>query len=200
MNNKKVNCSTGLFNRAILLSGSILSQGFLKPHSQNWPLRLARKIGYTGSDEDRDVLEYLQAADPVSMAEEQNKILSPDERELIMFPFLPHIEPYVTKDTFMSKSPIELCRTAWGNDIDILIGGTSHEGGVYLAFIAKDPSILTNINLDSAIPNDLNFTDEATRADFVERIRKIYYGPNDPTKDKMAFCEVNLLKDLFVFL
>lgn len=172
------------------MSGSIFTSTFSLSQFKNWPLRLAKKLGYTGSDEDRDVLKFLQSADPVRMAEEQNKILLPEEAPYINFPYQPHIEPYITDDTFISKSPVESSRIAWGNDIDILIGGTSHEGHVFLILVERDAAFLSTVNLDTAIPSELNLTDKAKRAEFVGRIRELYYGSNDPSEDVIAYCEV----------
>lgn len=127
------------------------------------------------------------------MTEEQSKILSsPEERTYIYVPFQPHVEPYVTADTFISKSPVELSRTAWGNDIDVMVGGTSHEGHAFLTFMQRDPTFLSKVDLDTAIPYELNLTDKAKREEFVGRIREQYYGTNDPAEDGIGFCEVAL--------
>lgn len=175
------------------MSGSLLNSVCIPPKPQNWPLRLAIKLGYTGSDTDKDVLDFLQAADPVRMVEEQKNIILPEERNNIAFAFGPHIEPYITKDTFISKKPIESCRTAWGNDIDILIGGTSDEGMAYLTLMARDPTFLASVKLEDAIPKELNLSaDDPKRVEFVDRIRKFYYGSNEPTEDKLSFCKVKL--------
>ncbi|XP_037042945.1 esterase B1-like [Bradysia coprophila] len=181
--------SKGLFNRAIILSGSVFVSHSTKYQSINWPLRLAKRLGYTGSDEDRDILKFLQSADPVRMAEEQTKIILPEESKHVLLTFAPHVEPYQTDNTFVSANPLELSRKAWGNDIDILIGHTSDEGLVYLGSIAKDPTILSDLNLDSAIPNELNLVNGEKRAEFVQRIRETYYATTEPTKDEMGYCQ-----------
>ncbi len=160
---------------------------------KNIPLRLAKKLGYTGDDVDGDVLTFLQSADPVGMAEQQSKILLPEECSWgVNYPFFPHIEPYVTDETFISKSALELSRTAWANDIDILIGGTSHEGFSYFLYFDRDPTFLGKLDLDKAIPSELNLQDKDKRAEFVRRMRDVYYGSSEPTENKTAFCEVNL--------
>lgn len=184
-------CFEGLFNRAIILSGSVFASPLLSTTFINWPLRLAKQLGYTGSNEDRDVLQFLQSADPSRMAEEQNKIILPEESSYIHFPYQPHVEPYVTEGTFISKNPLESSRTAWGNDIDILVGGTSHEGHAFLTSIARNPTILSELDLDTAIPMEIHLTDKAKRAEFVGRIRELYYGSNDPTEDAIGMCEVS---------
>lgn len=172
------------------MSGSVF--GFsLMPTSKNWPLRLAKKLGYLGTEEDRDVLEFLQSADPSRMAEEQSKIILPEERPYIHLPYHPIVEPFITDETFISKNFLDSSRIAWGNNIDIMIGGTSHEGHVILTMIAKDPTALSELDLDTAIPNELNLKDKSKREEFIGRMRELYYGSNDPTQDAIGMCEVS---------
>lgn len=186
----KLYCLEGLFKRAIILSGSAFGSPLMCTF-QNFALRLAKKLGYIGTDEDRDVLEFLQSADPSRMAEEQSKIILPEERQYILFPYQPIVEPYITDDTFISNNSVESSRIAWGNDIDILVGGTSHEGHAFLTLIARDPTVLSQLDLDTAIPFELNLNDKAKREEFVGRIRELYYGLNDPTEDAIGMCEVS---------
>lgn len=49
--------------------------------TQNWPLRLASKLCYCGGDLDKDVLEFLQTADSIRMAEEQSNLMLPEEKD-----------------------------------------------------------------------------------------------------------------------
>lgn len=151
---------------------------------------MAKHLGYTGSDEDRDVLEFLRSADPVSMAENQSKIISPEESEHGLLTFAPEVEPYQTDTTFIPANHLELSRKAWGNDIDALVEHTSDEGLGFLAVIAKNPAIISELNLESAIPLEINLVDGEKRVEFVQRIREMYYPTTEPTKDEMGFCQV----------
>lgn len=121
--------SKNLFNRAILMSGSIMSHWALTPN-RDWPYRLARKLGYEGSDEEKEVLVFLRAEDPAEIVKYQKSVVQLSDRTA--FAFAPQIEPYETEGIFISKPPKEWLRTAWSNDIDVLIGGTSDEGLMYL--------------------------------------------------------------------
>src|SRR5690349_2228857 len=58
--------SKGLFNRAIIMSGCVLNDWSITPQLQ-WPERLARKLGYEGNNEEKNVYEFLQKADPVKI-------------------------------------------------------------------------------------------------------------------------------------
>ncbi|KAJ6642145.1 Esterase B1 [Pseudolycoriella hygida] len=181
--------SEGLFNRAILLSGSVFHPPPPMLEAKDFPYRLAKKLGFTGREEDRDVIEFLQSADPIRLAEEQNKIILPEESAYIFSAFIPHVEPFKTDRTFISTNPAESSRSAWGNDIDILVELTADEGYAYLTAINRDPTTLSKLDLDTAIPFQLNVTDKEKRLEIVRRMREVYYGESDPCENKNAFCE-----------
>lgn len=190
--------SRKLFHRAIIMSGCVLNHWALTP-VRDWALRLAKKLGYTGGDDDDEgsILSFLQAADPVKMTEVQKSVVRPEEFGKIAFAFAPHIEPFVTDDTFISKQPIELVKTAWSNEIDILIGGTSDEGLMYLETIREMPALLASLKLANMVPVEVSglSADDPIRLDFAEKLRQTYYSSSgaDPTKDELAFCKVNIL-------
>lgn len=121
--------SKGLFNRAILMSGCNMNHWATTPF-RDWPNRLARKLGYEGSEDEKEVLAFLRTADPAEIVKFQKSVVQPVDRTA--FAFAPQIEPYETDGILISKPPKEWLRTAWSNDIDVLIGGTSDEGLMYL--------------------------------------------------------------------
>lgn len=150
---------------------------------------MARKLGYEGGEADKDVLRFLQEADPVRVSELQNSIIKKEDN--VYLAFGPHIEPYVTKDTFIDKAPIEMMKTSWGNDIDILIGCTSHEGFNNLTTLKADPTILENLTLESVLPSELNLSeDDPKRLELAAKLLKMYYPSSDPKKDETAYCKV----------
>jgi cholinesterase len=183
--------SKDLFNRAIIMSGCVMNHWTITPQ-RDWAFRLARKIGYEGSEDEKEILDYLQGADPVKIIEFQKTLLNRDEMGNIAFSFAPHVESFITKDSIITSDPINLLKDAWSNDIDIMIGGTSDEGLMNLENIRALPEILSNFNLNQVIPPEVRVLSENPAAiDFVENLRKIYYPTsNDPTKDELAFCKV----------
>lgn len=200
--------SKGLFQRAIIMSGCVMNQWALTPH-RDWAVRLAKAIGYVGSDEDeKSLLEFLQTADPVNMIEVQRSLIRPDEFGKITFAFSPHVEPYTsTTNTFISKLPIDLIRSAWSNDIDVLIGGTSDEGLMYLETLRESPNILAIFQLKNMVPIEITnlSADDPIRLLFAEKLRETYYSSledssrtsnksdGSPSKDELAFCKVFIL-------
>lgn len=193
--------SRGLFHRAILMSGCVLNTWSLTPH-KDWACRLARKLGYEGGGDEKEVLMFLQQADAEGIVEHQKGVLTREENATIGFAFGPHVEHYTNDDTLIAAKPIDLLRTAWSNDIDILIGGTSDEGIMYLENVRKHPAMLVNFKLSHCIPPDVDLdADHPKVIEFIEGLRRIYYPTsNDPVKDELAFCKVCPSNSLFISL
>lgn len=187
--------SRGLFQRAIIMSGCMLNSWSLTPH-RDWANRLARKLGYVGSEDEEEILKFLQQADPVDIVKFQQTVIKPNER--IAFSFAPHVENYTSDETIISQPQIEMFRASWSNDIDILIGGTPDEGLMYLDSVRDHPAILQNFKLQSVVPAEIaSKPDDPKVIEFVEDLKKIYYPTStDPTKDELAFCKVGPVNSL----
>lgn len=183
--------SKGLFNRAIIMSGCVMNSWSLTPH-KDWANRLARKLGYEGSEDESEILEFLQIADPAMIVEHQKSVLNRDEMGKVAFPFGPHVEHYETENTLITSQPIDAIRTAWSNDIDILIGGTSDEGLMYLDDLRLNPAVMARFKLENIMPLEVGLPpDHPAAVEFAEGLKKIYYpNSNDPTKDEMTYCKV----------
>lgn len=189
--------SKGLFHKAIIMSGCVLNNWSLTPH-KNWAYRLAKKIGYSGSENEGEILKFLQQADPTEIVEFQKTLIERDER--VGFSFAPTVEQYTTEETFIAKPPLELLKSAWSNDIDILIGGTSDEGLMYLENLRETPALLEHFKLENAVPVEINSRPDSPKViEFVESLKKYYYPTSkDPTKDELAFCKVCPSDSLFI--
>ena len=179
---------TGFFHKAILMSGSFLSYSGLTLQTQNWALRLAKKLGYQGSEEDRHVLEYLQSSDPSRLVEEQKTIIEADDK--VDFVFLPLQEPYINDSTFISSDPIGMMSKCWSKDIDIIVGVTSDEGLNRLQGIESNPELITSLKLETLIPYELDLNHEQLMQS-ADRVRKTYYPSSNPNEDKIGYCKVN---------
>lgn len=119
--------SRGLFDRALIMSGSpVATESVVK--DENYALQLAKKLGFNGVSES-DVLGFLEKVDALAMSEAQDTLIEAG----IFFmqsrmPFGPCIEPYDSDSAFMIKRPLDLLKSAWSNDIDVMIGGAADEG------------------------------------------------------------------------
>uniref|UniRef100_A0A182JKE7 Carboxylic ester hydrolase n=1 Tax=Anopheles atroparvus TaxID=41427 RepID=A0A182JKE7_ANOAO len=180
--------SKNLFHRAIIMSGSTMCDWALSPQ-RSWPERLAKQMGWQGGEADGEdaALQFLRQASPESIVDNQEKLFGPQEiQEGLLTPFAPTIEPYESETCFIPKSPLEMSRTAWGNAIDVMIGGTSEEGLILLpkvkpklAEMLKDPRLFVG-----NIPFNLKLTLEQ-RVAFGAQLKQLYYPHSEPAEDHL---------------
>lgn len=184
--------SKGLFQKAIIMAGSVLNK-FSFAHQRDWANRLARKLGYEGSECDSEILQFLRAADPLKIVRVQGSLVKPEEKRKVGYAFAPHIEHYETPEAFNLKRPIDLVRKAWSNGIDLLIGGTADEGLLLLEFMKDSPSLLKDLKLEKQVPSEIGVRDDdPIHLQFAEQLRKTYYPfGTEPTEDLMAMCKVS---------
>lgn len=180
--------SKGLFHRAIIMSGCVHNVWSSTTH-RDWANRVARRIGYEGSEDEKDILEFLQQADPVQIVENQKGLVT--LKDETAFAFAPIIEPYSSNETLIPTNGLEMLRTAWTNDIDVLIGGTADEGLMYLEDIRANPAALSRFTIDQVLLQARIDPKHPKSADFVEALKRIYYPASlEPSNDEMAYCKV----------
>jgi cholinesterase len=196
--------SKGLFQRAVIMSGCVLNSWSLTTRL-DWAYRLASKLGYQGNEKNEmEILEFLQNLPGEEIVKGQmTQLIKPEEMKLkISFPFAPCIEPYVNENTFISQKPIELLKDAWSNNIDVMIGGTSFEGLMFLQNIQENPAHPPNFKLESAIPTEIGLSsDNPLAIEFVKNLRKIYYSSSflstassfGLSHDELAYCKVCII-------
>lgn len=97
----------------------------------------------------------------------------------------PVIEPYVNEGTFLPKHPIEMGESAWSKDIDVIFGGTSHEGLLMNMFTKDDDKFFTYLQdpVYFAPLIDLNLKPNDEMAQKIgKKLKKLYYGCTLPYK------------------
>lgn len=116
---------------------------------------------------------------------------------MILFPFGPIIEPYVTENSVIPTDPIIMSETAWSKDLDMIIGGTSDEGLVIYRPLKSQPEILRKPDLiQSILPADLvgNASDEEAKK-IALKLKQFYIGNDIPSLDRSdGFLKVNFEK------
>ncbi|XP_052898916.1 esterase B1-like [Anopheles moucheti] len=177
--------SRGLFRRAIVMSGCTLNNWSTAPR-RGIAERLAKALGWNGKGGEAEAFKVLMKASAEDIVKKQDLLLTPNELEnRMLFAFGPVVEPYLTKNTFIPKKPLEMCREAWSNDIDILIGGNAEEGLFCLSSIKENPAIMDNLkNFEYLVPTELELvrTSQLCR-EYGLRLKKFYYGETKPSFD-----------------
>ncbi|XP_053667301.1 esterase B1-like [Anopheles marshallii] len=177
--------SRGLFRRAIVMSGCTLNNWSTAPR-RGIAERLARALGWNGKGGEAEAFKVLMEASAEDIVKKQDLLLTPNELEnRLLFAFGPVVEPYLTKNTFIPKKPLEMCREAWSNDIDILIGGNAEEGLFCLSSIKENPAIMENLkNFEYLVPTELELVRASQLCrEYGLRLKKFYYGETKPSFD-----------------
>lgn len=186
--------SEGLFKRAIIMSGSTYCSWGLSPQ-RNWVEKLAKAVGWNGSGKEMDALKYLRIVKPEDIINNQEKLMGPEDiRDGIFIPFGPTIEPYATEGSMIPQDPMVMSREAWGNKIDVMVGGTSEEGLLMMQKIKLHPEVLSNPHLFVGnVPPNLGLTAEQ-RIGFAAKLKELYYPDSEPSMENFGGY-VNMMTD-----
>lgn len=176
--------SKGLFHKAIPMSGSAFCTAWSIIPRRDWALRLAKNLGYTGKANDKELLEFLEKPDGMSIIHATKKVLTFEE-EIglhILYAFGPVIEPYRSDNCFIPEDPVKMARTAWSSDVDMIIGATSNEGILRLnCDEVKIADVLQNVNFFApSIQLGIDTKSDKAR-EYGKRIMDVYYNGSKPT-------------------
>ncbi len=172
--------SKGLFDKAIVQSGSALADFCAISHTVNWAERLASVLGWRSGE---NYFEYLQNVPAIDIVMVQDSILTPPEMKIHgRMIFAVTLEPYESEQCFNRRDPIEFYEAAWGNKIPLIIGGTSEEGLLFYRIMTqyliqfKAPDIFENIfdRLKGGKGTEKS-------KEIAEKIQKFYYGTEKPS-------------------
>lgn len=176
--------SKGLFQEAIPMSGTAFCKVWSQIPRLDWPLRLAKNLGYTGAANDKELLEFLEKPNGMAIVQAAKKVLTFEE-EIglhILYAFGPVVEPYISDNCFIPKDPILMAREAWSKDVNLLIGATSNEG---ILRANSDAENISNVlqNVSYFVPvNELGIDSTSNKAkDYGQRIMDVYYGGSKPS-------------------
>ncbi|XP_033244802.1 uncharacterized protein LOC108153856 [Drosophila miranda] len=177
----------GLFHKAIMQSGSMYSEWASEPRG-NWAYRLACSIGYSGSENEKEVFRYLQRASASDLATHCIALITQEEkRNYVLFAFTPVVEPYVTSACVMPKPHREMVADAWGNDIPLIIGANSFEGLFSYQSTMQDADHMLSA-FEALIPREVR--DQVTPAELKDLIREFKISNfDDATRGRMEFNE-----------
>uniref|UniRef100_A0A1I8M5J7 Carboxylic ester hydrolase n=2 Tax=Musca domestica TaxID=7370 RepID=A0A1I8M5J7_MUSDO len=182
----------GLFHRGIMMSGNSMCS-WASTECQSRALTMAKRVGYKGEENEKDILEFLMKANPYDLIKEEPQVLTPEEiQNKVMFPFGPTVEPYQTADCVVPKPIREMVKSAWGNSIPTLIGNTSYEGLLFKSIAKQYPDAVKELeSCVNYVPRELADS-ERSAPETLERaaiVKKAHVDGETPTLDNfMELC------------
>uniref|UniRef100_A0A1A9W1E7 carboxylesterase n=1 Tax=Glossina brevipalpis TaxID=37001 RepID=A0A1A9W1E7_9MUSC len=173
-----------LFHKAICQSGCMLHDWAISHDAIELSYLLACRKGYKGPrNNDKCILEFLQSVPA-------EKLIDIDDLDTVgrykgyLYAFMPSIEPYETDDSIITKPAWELIKCGWGNNIPLIVGGTSFEGLSMYPILKKLPEIVERLRNKriKLLPND--FPIECTS--MAKTLAKLHFGDKQITSDNIC--------------
>ncbi|KAH8383547.1 hypothetical protein KR009_009262 [Drosophila setifemur] len=177
----------GLFHRAISQSGSALNPWSMSASSTQRAARLAANLGYVGSNNTEEFLDFLRRVPAMKLVEAApTTITAEDQRNNIGLPFVPVVEGYWNQDSqeeqfleqpFLTEHPSDMYHTQnFNSDVAYMTGYNTHEAMLFIRRLRKNPQLLSIIENDFGrlVPLDLNVTNAHDRV--TREIRSFYLG------------------------
>lgn len=188
----------GLFHKAIMQSGNVLCS-WAQCSVPNLARRLAENLGMKKVDQASDfkVVEFLQSV-PGDTLVKPYLLSEAENLDDCVFQFGPVVEPYATDHCAIRKSPVELLAGAWGNNIPLLMSGTSFEGLLMYGRVHMAPYLLTSLKSqpEHLLPLELKRTLPKTLARTLgKRIQFMHFRdkPLELLPDTVeSYCEVTI--------
>ncbi|XP_037947833.1 esterase B1-like [Teleopsis dalmanni] len=178
------------FRKAILQSGTALAPWAINT-VENAPFRLAQLNGFTGENNDKNVLDYLRNLDAYDLV--RHNLLTQEEYLAgKMFSFGPVIEPYHRAGCIISKHPRDMLSGAWGNRIPIIIGNTSFEGLLYYRYVPADVLSELHVHPEYLLPEEVRQCfDLKTQRQIAAGIKKMHFGREEISLSNiLRYCEL----------
>lgn len=167
----------GLFNRAIIMSGSGFSDWAMLPQGLDFTRTLASALGYDGPDEDEEIFRFISVYNLKRISAASTSILGYKDKITfgVFTPFIPVVEPYESEMCFINRPLQELGRDAWGNNIDIIIGGTADEGLILCQLLSPPLISVIKEGETALLPYSLKCRIEIEeQRKFNEQLKNIY--------------------------
>ncbi|PZC74214.1 hypothetical protein B5X24_HaOG200148 [Helicoverpa armigera] len=131
--------SKGLFSKAISMSGVPMNDWSIAFKPQKRAFMLGRELGLDTNDPN-ELLEYLQSLPVEKLVGTNPVILSFEEynnNPFKFFHFTPVVEKNFGKEHFLTEDPLEALKSKRVHDVDALIGHTSEESALGIAFFEQ---------------------------------------------------------------
>lgn len=188
--------SNGLFDKAIVQSGSVLNAWANRSTNSDLDERFARNIGWNGEGGKKAMWDLILSTDTDTLVKNQPIPTELEVQNGLVFNYVPVVEPYDNGDCFVPRPLVEMNRTGWGNQIPLIIGGTSHDGYLFFLDYVRNENIFSNDGyFDNALPRELNLPLNCEeRKRLGRKLRSHYFGDQKPSHQNIDMYG-NLLRE-----
>nr|WGO51722.1 putative antennal esterase CXE24 [Ectropis grisescens] len=167
--------SRGLFHRAIVQSGTCLSDWAVASEPRDRAFRIAKVLGKDVQDTD-ELLKFLQSVPATKLIKMTFKTATDDEkRRSLPMHFIPTIEKeFPGVEAFITKHPIDLLLANEVSKVPLMIGYNSAEGLLTYEAMLRKTNFL-NANPSYLVPRDMaRKLTEKQMNEFGKRIIEFY--------------------------
>lgn len=179
--------SKGLFHKAISMSGSALNAWANRSTNSDLDERLARNIGWNGEGGKKAMWDLILSTDTATLVEHHPKPTELEKQNGLLFNYVPVVEPYDNGDCFVPRSLVEMNRSAWGNKVPLILGGTSHEGYYFAVdHIKNENQFADDGYFANALPRELVLPlDSDKRKQLGQDLKRLYFGDQIPSMQNL---------------
>lgn len=195
--------SKGLFNRAIMMSGSALCEWALRRPDKQHERELAVFLGWDYKNGEMGILKTIADVEPRALsALIASRLLTDTDQcfgEYLVSPFVPTVEPEWNRHRpnslcFLPDTPSILGSDPWSASMDLIIGGLSEEGLMFYKFLTT--GLMETLKEDSMrlLPMDVKLKGDGYLEKLLARaaeLNEFYFGGSEPSPSNEHFLQVN---------
>ncbi|XP_063825631.1 juvenile hormone esterase-like [Ostrinia nubilalis] len=172
--------STGLFDRAMLSSGSATNFRFLAKDPKANALALAEQLGISNHSNIEDILKNLTSADAFDIVDAQENIYKNNRNPMRPFgPFVPNVEKE-SDHAFITKSPLDIVKMGIPQNVPIYVGMNALEGAYMWPSLHKLSTDDLKSKVPLCIPPDIEYPEDSDEyKDLVDSMSELYFGSKD---------------------
>ncbi|CAH0713057.1 unnamed protein product, partial [Brenthis ino] len=167
--------SKGLFQKAIMQSGSAISPWSLQFDPLKTATKLAKQMGHDLEDPYK-LYELFRKQSFVNLL----KTRVPRHKGDVILSeniFVPCIERKLPDaEQFLTEDPYHLLSKGQFNKVPVIMGYNSAEGYMFVG--KENETTIKNFNYYDALPRDLEFPSEKEKRDTAEKLKKLYNANN----------------------
>lgn len=177
--------SKGLFDKAIIQSGSAISELASTVQTDKASL-LAAALGWNGHGGDKAVYGFLKNADASKIIAEQDSFRNTNELSHGIRGFGPAPEAYASDNCFFIRNPKELVKQAWSLNVPLIIGGVADEGLLFYRILEqklKQIQCQGPQGFEAFVPQSLGLAvGSAASLNVAKLIMDYYYSVEEPNE------------------